>query len=94
MSRGNLYWRLADEINAMEPGTAWRISREILRDLPGLPDWAALTNITTGFDRVKESVIGSSHAHLWRFSEEMNGDITVYRMPDKEHERRISRDEE
>lgn len=50
-----------------------------IADLPGLPDWAFMADITTGFDRVKESVVGSAYPHLWDFHQEMNGDITVYR---------------
>lgn len=87
MSR-NPYREMADRINAMEPGTAWRIDRQEIQDLPGLPDWAFMANITTGFARVKESVVGSSYDHLWRFTEEPNGDITVYRMPERKRQPR------
>lgn len=76
----NPYQHMADRINAMKPGQAWRISRHELEDLPGLPDWAATANITTGFERVKESVIGSAYSDMWRFYDELNGDITVYRV--------------
>lgn len=76
----NPYADMAARINAMKPGTAWRISRNELRDLPGLPDWAFMAEITTGFERVKESVVGSSFPDLWRFIEEPDGDITVYRL--------------
>lgn len=78
------YKEMADRINAMKPGTAWRISRRELHDLPGLPDWAITANITTGFERVKESVVGSSFPHLWDFHQEMDGDITVYRKVERE----------
>jgi hypothetical protein len=80
---------MADRINAMEPGTAWRISRDVLRDLPGLPDWALTANITVGFDRVKESVFGSSFPDLWSFTEEPDGSITVYRKPKREARKRL-----
>jgi len=82
MSR-NPYREMADRINEMKPGMAWRISRHELNDLPGLPDWAFMANITVGFDRVKESVVGSSYSHLWDFHQEMDGSITVYRKVDR-----------
>lgn len=74
------YQDMVDRINAMQPGTAWRISRYELHDLPSLPDWAFMANITVGFERVKESVVGSSFPELWNFHQEANGDITVYRL--------------
>jgi hypothetical protein len=77
------YRMMADQLNKMKPGEAWRISRFDINSLPGLPDWAALAPITTGFDRVKESVFGSSLTSVWRFYDEPNGDITAYRMPEQ-----------
>lgn len=82
MSR-NKYQEMAARINAMKPGMAWRIPGHEIRDLPGLPDWAAFADITIGFDRVKESVMGSAIPGLWQFHDEPNGDITVYRYPEK-----------
>lgn len=79
MSERNPYRLMADRINAMAPGRAWRIPREEIADLPGLPDWAFAADITVGFDRVKESVVGSAYPDLWTFQQETNGDITVYR---------------
>lgn len=77
------YREMADLINAIKPGMAWRISRHLIADLPGLPDWAAFADITIGFERVKESVIGSAVPGLWQFHQEMDGDMTVYRYPEK-----------
>lgn len=79
------YRMMADQLNRMKPGEALRISRHDLNDLPGLPDWAAFSNITIGFDRVKESVFGSSLPDVWQFYNEPNGDITAYRMPEREN---------
>lgn len=79
----NTYRRMADMLNAMKPGEAVRISRHEIQMLPGLPDWAAMSEITTGFERVKESVIGSALPDVWSFATELNGDITAYRMPEK-----------
>ena len=78
------YRMMADQLNSMKPGEAWRISRFDINSLPGLPDWAALAPITTGFERVKESVFGSSLPSVWRFYDELNGDITAYRVPEQE----------
>jgi hypothetical protein len=80
MTKPNPYQLMADRLNAMKPGTAWRIPHDEIEMLPGLPDWAFMASITTGFDRVKESVIGSSFPDVWRFYEEPNGDITAYRV--------------
>lgn len=77
------YREMANRINKMIPGTVWRITRSEIDRLPRLPEWAAATDITMGFERVKESVIGSTYSDLWRFVEEPNGDITVYRRPDR-----------
>lgn len=77
------YRDMADRINAIPAGMALRISYRELCDLPALPDWAITANITVGFERVKESVIGSAHPELWRFVTEPNGDITVYRLKER-----------
>jgi hypothetical protein len=77
------YREMADRINAIKPGMALRIPARDIRDLPGLPDWAFMAPITMGLDRVKESVIGSAVPGLWQFIEEPDGDLTVYRAPEK-----------
>ena len=77
------YREMADRINAIKPGMALRIDAREIRDLPGLPDWAFMANITIGFERVKESVMGSAIPGLWQFNEQPNGDLTVYRAPEK-----------
>lgn len=79
MTNHGPYKKMADIINRMEPGQQIRISRRQIDDLPGVPDWAILSNITTGFERVKESILGANYPHLWIFKEELNGDITVVR---------------
>lgn len=78
------YREMSDRINAIKPGMALRIAAYEIRDLPGLPDWAFMANITMGFDRVKESVIGSAIPGLWTFHQELSGDMTVYRNPNEE----------
>lgn len=69
------YKELADRINSMRKGQHMVIAWQEIAMLP--------TSITpfasTGFDRVKESVIGSAHKDVWAFENQPNGDILVIR---------------
>lgn len=77
------YKLMADRLNRMQPGQAWRIPRHEIADLPGLPVWAQMSGIVTGFERVKQSVVGSAHPHIWQFRDEPNGDVTAFRLEER-----------
>lgn len=82
---------MADRINALPHGMALEISYQEINDLPALPLWAFMTDITMGFERVKEYVLGSSHPDLWSFIRNRDGSITAYRKIQKAIDRPVKK---
>ncbi len=54
---------LSNRLNAMKPGQCMWISREDLQDLP-----SRIYLDESGWKRVLENVIGSTHNDLWSFN--------------------------
>lgn len=67
---------LARHINLMKPSETQIIDRHLISSLPG--NW--ITG-QSGWERVLENVVGSSHADLWSFQEVLEtGDMRVTRL--------------